>query len=172
MADARTVIIAAAAAVWGLEPDQLLTQRRDRQASAARKTAATLLLEHGYSSVSAGVALQRDHSTVLHAVKSARNLGGDFSQKLAEARDAARRAVESAAATASIVSGGRSTPSDAFTLVDGLPGRVIEAARAVVAAYEGSLTVPPVIPRNLLDALAVAVHRFDVTGAGLECDDD
>ena len=63
-----------AAPIWGVKSTDLLSRRRvSQEVTGARQACMTVLRTRGYSLSAVGRAFDRDHGTVLHAVKSVTN---------------------------------------------------------------------------------------------------
>jgi len=63
-----------AAPIWGVKSSDLLSRRRvSQEVTGARQACMTVLRTRGYSLSAVGRAFDRDHGTVLHAVKSVSN---------------------------------------------------------------------------------------------------
>lgn len=63
-----------AAPIWGVKSTDLLSRRRvSQEVTGARQACMTVLRTRGYSLSAVGRAFDRDHGTVLHAVKSVSN---------------------------------------------------------------------------------------------------
>ncbi len=63
-----------AAPIWGVKSSDLLSRRRvSQEVTGARQACMTVLRTRGYSLSAVGRAFDRDHGTVLHAVKSVTN---------------------------------------------------------------------------------------------------
>ena len=63
-----------AAQIWGVKSSDLLSRRRvSQEVTGARQACITVLRTRGYSLSAVGRAFDRDHGTVLHAVKSVTN---------------------------------------------------------------------------------------------------
>lgn len=82
-------------ATFGVSRQTLLTSGRAQHLTHARFAAATLLAENGWSSIAIGSALQRDHTTILHALTRAKEMAAvdpTFRAKMQQLRDVARAA--------------------------------------------------------------------------------
>jgi chromosomal replication initiation ATPase DnaA len=56
---------------FNLLPEEVISKRRDRAFVRARQVIYTKLISEGYSFAAVGRMFRRDHTTVLHALKSA-----------------------------------------------------------------------------------------------------
>ncbi len=88
--DKIRLALLACAKAWGVLPARLLNGERLQPVAEARNAAYLLSQElTGWSTVAIGIALERDHSTVLNGISRARALSETskvFSRQIAEAR--------------------------------------------------------------------------------------
>lgn len=80
-------IIARTAAAWGVQPTDILSRRRSKHISAARRAVALELLNAGLSLSDVGRLLGRDHSTVFYYRKLTETPAAPAEQPAVDRRD-------------------------------------------------------------------------------------